>query len=314
MSVIKPYKRAVVLGAGGFIGVHLVNTLVERGFEVICFGRSISPLWPKTVTTIVGDINNPPPELFQKLDQALVFHLVSSYRPSASTVQAADEASQDLVNTIRLLEETKNLALRWVFLSSGGTVYGQNNDKQIAELSPLAPICSYGVVKLAIEHYYSLYRVLHGTDYVVVRLANPYGPGQDPFKGQGLIAAMLYKSLKGDAIDVWGDGENVRDYIYIDDAVQGIMALALCEASGETFNVGTAQGYSINQLIEVINQVMTTKLTVNYCNARNIDVKRNVLNNQKALMHTSWRPNTDIKTGVSLTKSWMSSYYEVNPS
>ncbi|NYT63480.1 NAD-dependent epimerase/dehydratase family protein [Alcaligenaceae bacterium] len=309
MSVIKPYKRAVVLGAGGFIGINLVNALVERGFEVVCFDRSISPLWPKTVTTVVGDFNNPPLELFQELDQALVFHLVSSCRPSASTAQAADEASHDLVSTIRLLEETKSRALRWIFLSSGGTVYGQNNDRQITELSPVAPICSYGVVKLAIEHYYGLYHILHGTDYVVVRLANPYGPGQDPLKGQGLIAAMLYKSLKGDAIEVWGDGENVRDYIYIDDAVGGIIALALCEATGETFNIATTQGYSINQLIEIINQVMKITLTVNYSSARNIDVKRNVLNNQKALMHTSWLPDTDIKAGISLTKSWMRSYY-----
>lgn len=311
MSVIKPYKRAVVLGAGGFIGINLVNTLVERGFDVVCFDRSISPFWPKAVTTVIGDFNNPPLELFQKLDQALVFHLVSSCRPSASTAQAANEASQDLVSTIRLLEETKKRDLRWVFLSSGGTVYGQNNDEHITELSPTAPICSYGVVKLAIEHYYELYRTLHGTDYVVVRLANPYGPGQVPFKGQGLIAAILYKSLKGDAIEVWGDGENVRDYIYIDDAIQGIIALALCEAAGEIFNIGTGQGYSINQLIELINQTMEIKLAVNYSNSRNIDVKRNVLSNQKALMYTSWFPNKDLKTGISFTKSWMQSYYEL---
>lgn len=301
----KPYKKAVVLGAAGFIGINLSKCLAEKGLKLVCFDRYASPHWPESATAITGNFDSLPDKLLQELDQALVFHLISSSRPSPKTVQAADEVRDDVVTTIRYLEGTKTRDVRWIFLSSGGTIYGQNYKAEIQESNAANPICSYGVVKLAIEQYFKLYRVLHNIDCIIVRPANPYGPWQDPQRGQGIIAAMLYKALKGDAIDVWGDGETVRDYIYIEDTTKGILAAALAGRAGEIYNIGTSNGLSINQLISVISETLNVELTVNYSEARTVDVRRNVLSVDKLSAHTGWKPETTIHSGVALTASWL---------
>lgn len=129
----KKYKKALILGAAGFIGINLVKELVHAGFEVVCFDMLISEQWPEGVRVIVGDFLQPPAELFSEMDQAYIFHLVSSCRPSPSTAQAANEVSRDLVSTINYLEYTKHKDVRWIFLSSGGTVYGQKDAELISE-------------------------------------------------------------------------------------------------------------------------------------------------------------------------------------
>lgn len=305
MASPKTYKRAIILGAAGFIGINLANSLDEQGYELICFDRKPSPQWPEGTQAIIGDFANLPVELLEALDNALVFHLVSSCRPSPSTAQVAEEINLDLISTLRYLEATKTRNLRWVFLSSGGTVYGQQESDCIAETNPTAPICSYGLVKVTIEKYFALYRTLHNVDYVIARLANPYGPWQDPLRGQGIIAALIYKALKGETIEIWGDGSNVRDYIYIDDAIQGISATAILGKPGEIYNIGTAMGYSINQLIEIVSSVLGIELSIQYFKERPVDVQRNTLDIRKSSDQTNWSPKTDITSGISLTITWL---------
>ncbi|AQU99943.2 hypothetical protein B2D07_03555 [Desulfococcus multivorans] len=304
------YKKAVILGAAGFIGINLSHALAQKGYKLICFDQVTTPHWPQKATPITGDFATLSAELLQELDHALVFHLISSSRPSPFTIGAADEVSRDLVTTIRYLEETRIRNLRWVFLSSGGTVYGQNNGKTITESEPTNPICSYGVVKLAIEKYFALYQKLHGIDYVTVRLSNPYGPWQHPLRGQGVISTMLYKALRNELIEIWGDGSNVRDYIYITDAVHGVLNAAMIGKSGETYNIGTAFGLSINQLIEIMKKTLNIKPVVRYCAARSVDVNRNVLNFMKISAHTGWKPETSIDEGMAMTASWLNQNFE----
>ncbi len=304
-------KKCVVLGAGGFIGINLADALAAEGFDLVCFDRAPSPHWPKAARIIVGDFAAAPAELLQELDNALVFHLVSSCRPSPDTAMAADEINRDLATTVRYLESTKSRDLRWIFLSSGGAVYGQNDDDRIAESSATDPICSYGVVKLAIERYFALYGKLHNCDYVVVRPANPYGPWQHPLTGQGLVAALLYKTLRGEPIEIWGDGANVRDYIYIEDAVSGILAAAMTGETGETYNVGAGEGLSINQVVDLVGRTLNKPVSVRYSSARHIDVKRNVLDAAKLSSRTGWKPETTIQSGFALTAAWLRQHVEL---
>jgi UDP-glucose 4-epimerase len=306
----KQYGKAVILGAAGFIGINLANHLAKLGFNLVCFDRYLSPHWPQTATAIIGDFDSQPSKLLQELDNAFVFHLISSTRPSPSTGQIADEIRNDVVTTISYLEKTKTRDLRWIFLSSGGTVYGQSNKAIIKETNATIPICSYGVVKLSIEHYFSLYRVLHNVDCIIVRPGNPYGPWQHPQVGQGIISAILYKALLGKVIEIWGDGENIRDYIYIEDTILGIMAAAIGGRTGEIYNIGTSIGLSINQLVKVISETLNLKLMVNYSSTRSIDVKRNVLSAKKLSTHTGWESKTSIHNGVVLTASWINTILE----
>jgi len=311
MPPSKPYKKAVILGAGGFIGVNLAQALDAQEYRLVCFDQAVSPHWPKSAATIAGDFAEMPVGLLNELDHSLVFHLISSCRPVANTLQAAAEVNHDLVTTLRYLEETKARDLCWVFMSSGGTVYGHNDDDRIRESSPTNPVCSYGVLKLAIERYFALYRQLHATDYVVVRAGNPYGPWQNPLGGQGIIAAILYKALKNEVVEIWGDGTNVRDYIYISDLVQGMLAVALAGKAGETYNIGSASGLSINQLIDIIGQTLNVHLKVKYSPARYIDVKRNVLNTTKLIELTGFKPAMNIYSGIEMTTSWLRDNYKL---
>lgn len=299
------YKKALILGAAGFIGINLVKELVHAGFEVVCFDMVISEQWPDGVRVIIGDFLQPPAELLSEMEHAYIFHLVSSCRPSPSTTQAANEVSRDLVSTINYLEHTKDKDVRWIFLSSGGTVYGQKDAGLISESSTTDPISSYGLVKLSIERYFDLYRKSYDLDFIVIRLSNPYGPWQDPQRGQGIVAALIYKALTHQTIDIWGDGSIVRDYIYITDAIEGILQAGILGTSGDIFNVGTGIGTSIVELVEKISHSLGIPISVQHSAPRFVDVQSNVLDSRKLLSKTSWRPSTNLDVGISSTAMWM---------
>lgn len=295
------YKKAIVLGAGGFIGIHLVNELSLRGYEVVCFDKITSARWPVSAIKIQGDIGAPPNELLNHMEHALVFHLISISRPSLDTKHIQNTIELDLLATIRCLEATAGQSIRWVFISSGGTVYGDKGYMPIREDASADPICSYGLVKLMIERYFSLYKRLHHVDYVIVRPSNPYGPGQDPLRGQGLIPYLIYKALKKEPIEIWGDGSAIRDYIYISDAVQGIISLAVKGRSGEVYNVGTGIGHSVNSLVELIAQELGTPLKPWHLKSRPVDVQCNILSTNKIFKQCQWEPKITLGAGVMKT-------------
>jgi UDP-glucose 4-epimerase len=302
------HNRAIVLGAAGFIGIPLVELLVKQGYEVICFDQNKSLHWPMSVKSIIGRFEQPPMELYDCLKDAAVYHLVSSTRPCQNTDAAPQELISDISVTLSYLEKTRHQNLRWVFASSGGTVYGPEVSCPISENAATDPTCSYGITKLAIEKYLSLYKKLHGSDYVITRLANPYGPGQDPLRGQGIIATLIYKALIGESAVIWGDGEVVRDYIYIDDLVEGLIK-ASSGASGQIYNIGSGVGISINTLIEKIQSTLNVKLRLDYQQSRAIDVRKNILNSAKIKADLGWEPQTDLADGIIRTANWIQSTY-----
>ena len=306
MQRTTPHRRAVILGAGGFIGINLAHSLAKDGCELICFDRFQCHYWPTNVKAIVGDFSQLPEELLAVLDDAAVYHLVSSCRPHQHTETAADEIVADVSSTLRYLEYTRCKNIRWVFVSSGGTVYGPNASCPTTEDAQTNPICSYGLIKLALEKYFALYKTLHETDFVVARVSNPYGPWQDPSSGQGVIAALVYKALAVQAVEIWGDGENVRDYVYIDDAVRGLMDLAKHGESGEIYNVSSGVGTTINDLIQVIRHTLGIQLNTNCVAARIFDVRKSVLSSNKLQSLTGWGPNTCLGDGIKATADWLS--------
>lgn len=305
MSERKPGGRAVILGASGFIGANLARIIAAKGGSPVLFSRSRSPHWPADSEVILGDLSAPPASLLDAIGGADVFHLASSTRPSNSTAGAAGELIDNAAATVRLLEAAKGKACRWIFASSGGTVYGQTEAESIAEDHPNGPISSYGVAKLAVERYLHLYRRLHGTDFVVARISNPYGPFQSAATGQGLVATLLDRVANGMRIEVWGDGGNVRDYIYIDDVAEALVRLAEAGAPGETYNVGSGTGTSINELIEKVSSLLGQPAQVAHAPARSVDVRRNVLDITKIGRELGWRPARSLEDGIALTHRWL---------
>lgn len=269
--------KSLILGASGFLGRHLTKKLLELGHNVTCFDIGHTPIFDN-VTYVDGffSVETDFEELVHGHD--IVFHLISSSFPN-STIPYDQEISENVFATLKLMEAcVKQSDTRLVFMSSGGTVYGQTSKAiPFKEQDETTPIASYGIQKLMIEKYLHLFHHQYGLDYKVVRLANPYGPGQNPKGAVGAIAVLLDRAINDEVITIFGDGSSVRDYIYIDDAIQGLVNIALSDTAEKVFNLGGGQGTSLTQILESIQKVTGKSLNINYLPQRPTDVAYSVL-------------------------------------
>ena len=277
--------KILLLGAAGFIGTNLLLKL-SRDFDDhitgvdkdINYFNPISNIVAKNVSFIESPLTNDID--FDKLIEGcdIVYHLVSTTVPATSNQQISQELVANVIFSANLLDACVRCNVKKVvFLSSGGAVYGKAVDCPLKEKTATNPISSYGVQKISIEKLLYLYRYLYGLDYRIIRLANPYGPYQRPNGIQGAVTTFTYKALKGEEIVVYGDGSVVRDFIYIDDAIRGIIKIVDGENKHHTFNLGCGYGTSIKQLINIISSTLNVELKVTYKEARKVDVPVNYL-------------------------------------
>lgn len=294
--------KSIMLGAAGFIGKNLALRLAQdREQELTLVDRSsaffadVRKLLPPEVKireeAFTGQTD------FDSLlaGQDTVYHLVSTTAPATSNRQVSGELKANVIVTAELLEACVRCRVkRVVFFSSGGTVYGPGVRCPIPEEAQTEPVCSYGLQKLTIEKLLHLYWCMYGLDYRILRLSNPYGPYQRPDGILGAVTTFTYRALKGEEITVYGDGSVVRDFIYIDDAVEAAVRIARDEgirgvrrAEGKQsrrsgskeriFNVGCGYGTSITEVLETIGEVLHKKLKVSYRPGRPVDVPENYL-------------------------------------
>lgn len=273
----------ILFGAAGFIGTNLALKLGQDSQNRITLAdvnkEYFHPVLQAGNFSLVETAVGPETD-FESLfaGQDVVYHLVSTTVPTTSNQQIADELTANVVMTARLLDGCVKCGVKKVvFISSGGTVYGKASACPLTEDTPTNPISSYGVQKVTIERLLYLYHYMHGLDYRVIRLANPYGPYQRPNGVLGAVTTFTYKALKGEKISVYGDGSVVRDFIYIDDAVRGIINIAQGDAPERTFNLGGGQGTSIRQVLEQIESALSIKLDIDYLPGRAVDVPVNYL-------------------------------------
>jgi len=207
------------------------------------------------------------------------------------------------VETICLLEQcAKEKVKKVVFVSSGGAVYGTPATLPVPEDSPEKPESSYGITKLAIEKYLGLFHRLYGLNYVILRPSNPYGERQNPEGDQGVIAVFLGRIAKGQAIDVWGDGGNVKDFIYIGDLIDGIYKAAFRDTVHRVFNMGSGTGHSINDIVRRIAEKVGRPISVNYGPKGTFDVSRIYLDITRARQELAWEPEVSLDEG--LCRTW----------
>ena len=236
----------------------------------------------------------------------VVFHLVSTTVPKTSNEDPAFDVTSNVVETIYLLERcVEERVKKVVYVSSGGAVYGTPVTVPVSEDSPTNPESSYGITKLTIEKYLALFQRLHGLDYVIVRPSNPYGPRQNPMVNQGVAAVFLGKIARGQAIEIWGDGTATKDYIYIDDLVEGIYRSSFLKSSSKVFNLGSGVGHSVNDLVRIITNVVGHEFTVIYGSKGAHDVSRIFLDITRAGSELGWKPVTPIEVGIERTWSFI---------
>jgi len=244
-------------------------------------------------------------------DIEVVYHLISTTVPGTSNLNPVADISDNLIATVVLLEQMAKVGVkRIVYLSSGGTVYGNPINLPIAEDHPLHPICSYGVVKVAVENYLAMYQELYGIHPTIIRPSNPFGPRQGHLGVQGVIATFLARIYDNQPLNVWGDGSIVRDYIAATDLVR------LCRIVGElsiggVFNAGSGRGISISDLIAVLIEVTGRQTEVAFEPSRKLDVKEVVLDISHATSSAGWSPSTDFAEEVDRHWRWYSSLREL---
>ena len=312
-------KVCLVLGARGFIGSHLTDALLSAGAKVRAFDRlGVQPLKGvesdrrEGLTTINGDLVS-----VKDIDAALAgvdicYHLVSTTLPRSSNLDPAYDIETNLLGTLRMLDAAvRHKVGKVVFTSSGGTVYGHPNQALISEKHSTEPTCSYGIMKLAIEKYLALYQQLHGLDYTVLRLANPYGERQRIESSQGAVAVFLGKALRQESVEIWGDGSVVRDYLHISDVVRALLIVNGSPCQASVYNIGSGHGVSINELIQAISAVTGIDMKVDYLPGRNFDVPVNVLDITRAKAELGWAPLHSLRTGLEATWQWMQREYIV---
>lgn len=304
--------KALIIGGNGFIGCNLAESLLAAGHKVTSFDRY--PSRYKEADTRIeyvwGDFANHGEVQDAVRGKDWIFHLAYTTLPASSNEDPAFDVRSNIIDTLQLLESCRESNVKKVvFISSGGTVYGVPQALPISEDHPTEPICSYGITKLTIEKYLHLYHHLHNLDYVVARLANPYGELQNPNAKQGAIAVFLGNVLQGKAINIWGDGEVVRDYIYIGDAVAALLKAAeYCpdEREPRVFNIGSGGGQSLNDIVRAIKEVVHKDVEVLHHPSRSADVPANVLDISRAKSCLSWQPEINLENGIRKTWDWLS--------
>jgi len=292
---------ALVTGANGFLGSALVAALAARGNEVIAAVRKPGSINTKRgVREAVFDMSYGDAQLRALLAPAdVIYHLAWSSLPATSDIDPVGDASDNIVGAVRMLKALENRDdVRFVFSSSGGTVYGEMMGPAALESQATAPISAYGVSKLAVEGYLGLFGRLRGLDHVSLRIANPFGPSQTGTKNFGAIATFARRGLKGEPITIWGDGRTVRDYIYLDDVVDALLAAGDKRGGPRILNVGSGVGRSLNELIAAIESEIGRPLNVRYEAARGFDIGANVLDTRLASRVLGWRAATPFGEGL----------------
>ena len=303
--------NCLVLGGAGFIGSHVVDTLLAAGHRVRVFEHpDCNPANLAGVRERIelcrGDFTRPA-ELEPALDGIdQIVHLVGTVLPASSNLKPCFDIETNLKSTVALLEmAVKNRVEKVVFASSGGTVYGIPEALPLTEKSPTEPLTSYGIVKLATEKYLQLFHHLHGLDYTVLRIANPYGERQNPAGAQGAVAVFLGRIREGRPIEIWGDGDIARDYLYIGDLARAF--LKACETSRpeKLFNIGSGRPCSLNRLLELLGEVTGRPVAVDYQPARACDVPVNYLDCGRAARVLDWEPRVSLRDGLERTWQWL---------
>jgi UDP-glucose 4-epimerase len=306
--------RCVVLGAGGFIGTNLIRALVERGADVLGFGhRPRFPAAVRAVPWVDGSFDDPAAIGRALDDREVVYHLLGSSVPAASNLDPSTELLASAANTLSLLDRCKERKIRRiVFASSGGTVYGAAGRLPTPETVLPAPISAYGVGKLVTEGYQSLYERLYGIQQIALRIANPYGPYQSEVHSQGIVAAALGRALRGEPLEIWGDGEVVRDFVYIDDVCDAFVRATGYAGPHRVFNVGSGEGRSINAVLADLDRIVRPhRVHATHRPARPVDVPVSVLDIARIRQELGWSPRTTWDAGLAQTLAWMVAFTAV---
>jgi UDP-glucose 4-epimerase len=192
-----------------------------------------------------------------------------------------------------------------IFISSGGTVYGQPQYLPIDEKHPTNPLVSYGITKLTVEKYLLMFQHLHGIKSNILRVTNPFGPRQRVETAQGAVTVFLHRALQQKPIEIWGDGTITRDYIYIGDVANAFASAVNYSGPHSVFNISSGLGTSLNELVEILGRVLDRQIEHHHLAGRPFDVPVSILDNTLAKKELGWSPQVTLQDGITQTVDWI---------
>jgi UDP-glucose 4-epimerase len=258
--------NTLVIGANGFIGSHLVDSLKAAGHAITAFDRFSlnAPLFDSNgVRVMRGEFLSRADLESAVVGQDYVFHFLSTTTPATAEGDPTLDIRTNIGQTVELLESCVAAGVgRVYFASTGGAIYGDQGKSDYSETDRALPVSPYGIGKLAIEHYLHYFRAKAGLASTALRISNPYGTRQRPNRKQGLIPIALRQIALGRPVVRLGDGSMVRDYIYVEDVVNAITRLVGLETKYDLYNIGSGTGYSVNEVLAVLGRVTGEEVVI----------------------------------------------------
>jgi len=335
-------NTVLVTGGAGFIGSHIVDLLIKNNYKVVIVddlssGREENVnqkarFYKLNITDQKGLA-----EVFKQEKPDYVCHEAAQISVSFSVRDPLFDAQTNILGSLNLLQccllnkQVKGI----VFASSGGTIYGEPEHFPITEDYPFRPQSPYGISKVTVERYLDFYQKTYHLPYIALRYGNVYGPRQDPYGEAGVIAIFIEKMLKGEIPTINGDGDYIRDYIYVEDvaqanllALQNMVELAKViqeeeeekikeeekEKESETnteaeiifneFNLGTERGVSVNEIFSLLKEIIRFPYPAHYGPPRAGDLRKNILDCRLISGVLEWQPQFDFSTGLEKTVNW----------
>ena len=298
-------KTALVTGGAGFIGSHLVDRLLSEGYKVIIIDdlstgklQNLNP----AATFHHTEITHPSiQEVFKRTQPDLVFHLASQVSVTNSTKDPIKDAQINVIGTLNLLEASRRSTVqKFIFSSTGGALYGEPDVNPCAEVASIAPLSGYGLSKHLAEQYLELYHRLYHLNYTTLRYANVYGPRQVLQGDAGVIAIFTQAMLEGKRPQIFGSGDQERDFLYVSDVVEANI-LAVSRGDGQTFNIGTGQSTSVNCIYELLKEILQFRWDAEHRHQRPGEVHKIGLECSKAAQDLGWSPSVELESGLERT-------------
>jgi UDP-glucose 4-epimerase len=306
------FMRILVSGGAGFIGSHVVDRYLEEGHDVSVIDNlstgSRGNLNPRARFYEV-DICNADAlrEVFDRERPEVVNHHAAQMDVRRSVLDPVFDANTNILGSINLiLQSVRHGVQKFIYVSTGGAVYGEPQDLPVSENHPVNPDSQYGVSKHTVEHYLYLYNHQSGLRYTVLRYPNVYGPRQNPKGEAGVVAIFIGQMSEGDTPRIFGDGEQVRDYVYVDDVVRANV-LALTRGENGIFNIGSGIGTSVNRLYSLLSRLLLFDKRARHVEPRVGEIRRIYLNAERAYRELGWRSEIPLEEGLTRTIAWFRS-------
>jgi UDP-glucose 4-epimerase len=296
--------KILITGGAGFIGSHIADNLIEKGADVTV----VDDLSTGKMENVNGkarfiemDIRDAGiAGVFSENKFDAVYHLAAQMDVRKSVNDPVFDADVNIMGGLNLLGECSRTGVkRFIFASSGGVMYGENEEEKPTEEKHPMPLCPYGCSKLALEFYLNFYRDTYGLDTVILRFGNVYGPRQDPFGEAGVVAIFTKAMLAGKEVKIFGDGEQLRDYVYVGDVANS--AVISLDKGSNIYNIGTSMSKSVNDLFGILCSLTGYEKEPVYSPPREGELQISRLDVSKAARELEWTARIDFEEGLKKT-------------